>query len=764
MSLQLTNSVERKIAVGAVASVLVLIGVGCLSYFTTNNLVATEKWVAHTQEVIATLESGLALITDAEAKQRGYLLTGNEQSLAECRIAEAQVGDWLRQIRRLTADDPQAQQRLDRLEPLISQRLAALDNRIKIRQERGFEAAIEGMSQTQPNKHLLDQIWQGVADMRASEARLLAQRQEAAHANAEVCKLVIVCSSGLACAIGIAAFIMTRRDLRLRELAQRKSRESQALMESIMNYSPAVVFIKDLAGRYLFVNRRFAEIAGRPREEIQGKTAFDVVGKELAKQAHGHFQTILKTGNPVEVEETVDYPDGPHPHLAVKFPVRDASGVICAVAGISTDISERRQVERMRLQFQALFEAVPGLFLVLNPDFTIATASDAYLKATMTERQAIVGRDIFEVFPDNPDSPGADGVSNLRASLNRVLQTGVTDTMPIQKYDMRRPDGVFEERYWSPINSPLAGADGKVEYIIHRVEDVTEFVRQKQRPFFALPRRPDMAEKLEQMEAEVYRSSQYVKAANEQLRVANQELEAFSYSVSHDLRAPLRHIDGFVDLLRKQVANKLDERENRHLNIIAAAARQMGELIDDLLVFSRMSRSELRRARVSPNALLEEAIKVAQLEIADRHIHWKIAALPEVEVDAAMFRQVWVNLINNAVKYTRTRNPAEIEVGYHEAGGELIFFVRDNGVGFDMQYSHKLFGVFQRLHRSDEFEGTGIGLANVRRIISRHGGRTWAEGKPDGGATFYFSLPKIKNATERNENGAFETHFAGRGQ
>ena len=580
--LMFRNSVENQVALGAVASVLMLVSIGCLSYYTTNRLVATEKWVSHTHEVIATLDLGLALLTDAETKQRGYLLTGNDQFLKDCLAAQAKVGGWSNQIRQLTADNPQAQHQLDALDGLIPQRLALLNSRIKLRQEQGMQAVAEDVNSLQQAKASMDQIWQAIAEMRAAEGHLLQQRQLAAHTSAEVCQGIIITGSALACVISIAAFVTARRGLQLQARMQRELAQSQALMESILDNLPALVFIKDLARRYLFVNRHFAEIFKRSREDIHGKTAHDIASKEQAQSADQHFQTVIQTGQPLEVEETVQHLDGLlHSHLAIKFPVRDLAGKTWAMAGISTDITEHKQ--------------------------------------------------------------------NL----------------------------------------------------------------------------------------------QELKAANERLRAANEELEAFSYSVSHDLRAPLRHIDGFVGLLRKQAVQKLSEQESRYLNVIASSARHMGALIDDLLVFSRMSRVEMRCTPAALNSLLDEAIKGTHAEAEGRRIKWKIGQLPEVQADAAMLRQVWVNLINNAVKYTRTRNPAEIEVGCQDGtNGEWIFFVRDNGVGFDMQYAHKLFGVFQRLHRADEFEGTGIGLANVRRIVSRHGGRTWAEGMPDAGATFYFSLPK----------------------
>jgi signal transduction histidine kinase len=228
-----------------------------------------------------------------------------------------------------------------------------------------------------------------------------------------------------------------------------------------------------------------------------------------------------------------------------------------------------------------------------------------------------------------------------------------------------------------------------------------------------------------------------------QLEASNKELEAFAYSVSHDLRAPLRHIDGFLELLQQRLASTTDARSQHYMESIASSARRMGVLIDDLLSFSRTGRLELSRLPVNLTELVQEVIRDFEPETRGRNIRWHVADLPVVSGDRAMLRMVLVNLLSNALKFTQPRALAEIEIGYTHEENETVFFVRDNGVGFDMQYADQLFGVFQRLHRAEEFEGTGIGLANVRRIIARHGGRTWAEGAVDHGATFYFSLPHL---------------------
>jgi PAS domain S-box-containing protein len=228
-----------------------------------------------------------------------------------------------------------------------------------------------------------------------------------------------------------------------------------------------------------------------------------------------------------------------------------------------------------------------------------------------------------------------------------------------------------------------------------------------------------------------------------QLEASNKELHAFTYTVSHDLRAPLRHIDGFLALLQKKVGSALDEQGRHYMGAICGAAQKMGLLVDDLLSFSRIGRHALSFQPVELEPLVWEVVGKLEHDAVGREIDWSIGGLPTIRGDAPMLRIVLANLIANALKFTRPRKTARIEIGSKPASNaETVIFVSDNGVGFDMAYADKLFGVFQRLHGADEFEGTGIGLANVHRIIDRHGGRTWAEGKVDQGAVFYFSLPQ----------------------
>jgi signal transduction histidine kinase len=238
-----------------------------------------------------------------------------------------------------------------------------------------------------------------------------------------------------------------------------------------------------------------------------------------------------------------------------------------------------------------------------------------------------------------------------------------------------------------------------------------------------------------------------------ELEASNKELESFAYSVSHDLRAPLRHMVGFSELLQRQASSALDEKGQRFIRTILDSAKRMGDLIDDLLAFSRIGRAETRKTQVDLGDLVEEVVAEIGQDTKGRDIAWKIGALPVCYGDRSMLRLVVLNLVSNAAKFTRMREPAEIEIGAVDRNeDEVELFVRDNGAGFDMQYVDKLFGVFQRLHLPEQFEGTGIGLATVQRIIHRHGGQVRGEGAIDQGATFYFSLPKPQLAGERTAN------------
>src|SRR5450830_92100 len=435
--------------------------------------------------------------------------------------------------------------------------------------------------------------------------------------------------------------------------------------------------------------------------------------------------------------------------------------------------------------FQRLFESVPGLFLVLLPDFTIAAVSDAYLQATLTRRERIVGRHLFDVFPDNPDDPNADGVANLRRSLERVLENGIPDAMAMQKYDVPRPDGQgFEERYWSPSNFPVMDADRNILYIMHRAEDITSYVMLKKNRDELGQINQALREKMTANELELPDLSgdssigtQHLHALNralkleilarskleetnreltrelknniEKLEASNKELESFSYSVSHDLRAPLRAIDGFARMLEEDIAEQLDDDGRRKLQVIRDNTRNMGRLIDELLEFSRLGRKELSYGHLDMAALAQAAFRDAGATPEQATL--AMADVPAARGDITLIKQVWFNLLSNALKFSAKREQARIEISGVADGDMLRYTVRDNGAGFDMRYYNKLFGVFQRLHRVSEFEGTGVGLAIVHRIVTRHGGRVWAEGMVGEGAVFYFTLPtaKLKDAHEQ---------------
>lgn len=408
--------------------------------------------------------------------------------------------------------------------------------------------------------------------------------------------------------------------------------------------------------------------------------------------------------------------------------------------------------------FKVLFEESPGLFLVLDPQLRIVAVSRAYLLATLTERDKIMGRGIFEVFPDNPDDPNATGVSNLSNSLQRVLRSGKPDAMAVQKYDIPLPGehAGFEERFWSPLNSPVLDENGTVQYIIHKVEDVTDFMRLKANHTRHQEDQEKIKELNVQIENEVFQRAQQIQEANRnmmkfteeledknaELLMVNSELDAFCYSISHDLRAPIRAISGCTRILQDEYKSLLPEDGHHLMKAVIENAAKMGNLIDDLLAFSRLARRDIKQLPVSMNELTRVVLEEVKNNNPGFKAEVTLKEMPAATGDPAMIKEVMVNLLSNAFKYSSQNNEAQIEIGSFIREGTPVYYVKDNGVGFDMQYYNKLFGVFNRLHTMSAFEGTGVGLAIVKRIVLKHGGNVWAEAKMNEGATFYFTLSR----------------------
>jgi len=414
--------------------------------------------------------------------------------------------------------------------------------------------------------------------------------------------------------------------------------------------------------------------------------------------------------------------------------------------------------------FRELFESAPGLYLVLLPDFRIAAVSDAYLAATMTRREEILGRGIFDVFPDNPDDHGATGVSNLRASLQRVRDLCRVDAMAVQKYDVRRPlseGGEFEVRHWSPVNSPVLNAEGELTYIIHRVEDVSELVRLLEAGQEREQQTIELTARATAVEAEVLRRSRQLQDANEELRRLNASLEQLSQqafeatrlkseflaNMSHELRTPLNSIIGFASLMRSGKVGTLSPDHNEYVGDILSSGQHLLRLVNDILDLAKVEagRMEFHAERRRLAELVNEVCSSLRPLALSRRIDVRVeidGELLEVGVDPARLKQVLYNFLSNALKFTSEGGRVSVRAS-PEGPDEFRLAVADDGPGIREEDLGRLFVEFQQLDSSTSkrHQGTGLGLALTRRLVEAQGGRVGVQSSRSG-SVFHAILPR----------------------
>ena len=522
----------------------------------------------------------------------------------------------------------------------------------------------------------------------------------------------------------LRGFAHVTRDTTARRQMEDLLQKSEALKTAILDTALDAIISIDQAGLVQEWNRAAEKIFGYSRGEALGRPVDKlIIPSALLKLYHDGVANYLMTGagsllgKPIEL--TLRRSDGSEfrAEMAISRVLTESPPRCTALI---RDVTERKRAEEeLRRSEERLRMLVDGVktyaIYLLDAQGRVATWHPAAERLMGYHEEEILGKPLATFFtPEQVDARVPEKVLKQAEAKGQANYEG---------WRLRK-DG---SRFW-------------VEGSVTALRDETGRLRGFSKVAHDITAQKQAEEAIQQLNATL---EERVSERTAQLETANQELEAFSYSVSHDLRAPLLHISGYAEMLLSEVGSRLDAKGKEYLHVITEGARQMGALIDALLDFSRTGRAELRRHNVSLAALVEEARRTVRREVESRDIEWIIGKLPEVQGDPIMLKQVILNLLSNALKYTRSRVQAKIEIGATPGEHETVVHIRDNGVGFDMQFASKLFGVFQRLHPAREFEGTGIGLANVRRIIQRHGGRVWAEATAGAGATFYFSLPKL---------------------
>lgn len=499
----------------------------------------------------------------------------------------------------------------------------------------------------------------------------------------------------------------------VQDISQRKAAEKEAAHQaSVLKHVNDAVITSDENLVITSWNSAAELMYGWLADEVIGKKGEDVLQTEFFNRSRTDTIQGLKDSGEFSAEITQVRKDGTRFHVETRtVAMYDESGRTIGFVSVNRDITERKQAEAAILESESRYHHILDTMnegcQIIDFDWRYIYVNDVVARQGQQQREDLLHHTMMELYP---------GIEHTE--LFRALRECMEQRIP------RR----MENQFVFP-NNTVGWFDLSIQPVQEGIFILSTDITERK---MADEEIRQLNEKLE--ERVIDRTAQ--------LHAANRELEAFSYSVSHDLRAPLRAINGYTRILMEDYSSLFDEEGRRVCNVITTEAQRMGSLIDDLLSFSRLSRKEMQATDIDMKTLAHDVFKKLTTEEQRQHIDLKIGRLPHAKGDPALMHQVWMNLISNAIKFSSRRERAVIELGTKRSDSEIIYCIRDNGAGFDIQYVDKLFGVFQRLHSEDEFEGTGVGLAIVQRIIQRHGGRVWAEGEEDKGATFYFALPR----------------------
>ena len=690
----------------------------------------------------------LAALRDAETGARGYALTGQESFLEPYLAVRDGIGGQFGELRQLT-ELSAGHKHIDALAPLIDARLAELASVIELRRKNDMAGVLATVGGGQ-GKRLMDVIRVEIRGFIHLEETVLAEREARLQSTLRRLFVVLITGSVFALLLALSLIFLADREARQRLKNQVHLETARLLgvqqeMSSQLRHSNAtllardkeltaslkdngdlkaaldehaIVAMTDPKGKITFVNDKFCAISKYSRAELLGQDHRIISSGYHSKTFIRDLWATIASGRVWRGELKNKAKDGTFYWLdSTMVPFFDEQGKIRQYISIRADITERKLAEAAvhdsEERFRTMANSMSQLAWIARPDGFIFWYNLRWYEYTGKTPEEMEGWGWQSVH-----DPVA--LPTVVVNWTAAITAGTSFEM---EFPLRGADGSF--RSFLTRGEPLKNADGQVVQWFGTNTDVTSLKQAE--------------EKVQLLNADL---EQRVIDRTVELETANNELEAFSYSVAHDLRSPLRSIDGFSRLVLEDFSQTLPEPGQRFLKKIRVSAQTMGTLIDDLLSLARLSRQELNKQATDTHKLVRNVLTELGSPWSDRVVKISIGALPVSSGDQALLKQVWINLLSNALKYTRKRETAQIEIGSTQLNGVDTFFIRDNGTGFDMAYADKLFGTFQRLHSADDFEGTGIGLAIVKRIILRHGGRVWAEAAVDRGATFSFTLEK----------------------